>query len=783
MKIFLVWLFAVFGVLSHAQVLPQGTRNILTYSSFLGGQFDDFPHAMTVDAQGNVYIVGETNSPDFPVTSGALQRVHAGVPGGSTSFITGGPMPDAFITKLDVSGKIVYSTYLGGASSDVGWAVAADAEGNAYIAGTTLSPNFPVTTGAFQTSAAGSSAFVAKLNPSGSALVYSTLLSGSSGFVSVAGMRVDSAGNVYVTGSTTAPDFPVTSGAFQATAARGSIQAITHGFVSVLNATGGKLIYSTFLSGSQGSQPSAIALTSTGEALVAGVTQSADFPVTAGAYLTNFSGPQSRFVTRLNKAGSALVYSTFLAGSNNTTFTGIDVDATGAAYVTGDTYTAFPVTPGAFVSPTPPSPASPGIFVAKLDPRGSRLIYGALIVGDHGAFPGPVVVDAKGNAYITGSTTSTNFPVTGNAYQSGYSAALCYTALPVPFGGQGEVPNCGDVFVAELDPTGSTLVYSTYFGSNGTDNGGAIALAPDGSVYVGGRTNSAVLPATATAPQTHRSLGIDCSFAGSPSAFGQFVCWDAFVARFNPAAPAAVAPFEIVNSASFLPGAIVPGELVALFGLDIGPQQSASYQLNAGNRVTTSLSGVRVLFDSTPAPLLYVSANQINAVVPYDTAAKAQVQVSIENNGLSGRAQTIQIAGVTPGYVAVAPGIFSATASGAGQAAAFNQDGSINGPAHPAPAGSTVSVYATGLGVTNVTVPDGQITDPSLPQVNQGKVELFIDGRATDASYAGNAPFSVAGVSQVNLVVPPGTSSGAVPLFVSSGHTVSSQSGIWITVQ
>src|ERR1051326_7395856 len=86
MKIFLVWLFAVFGVLSHAQVLPQGTRNILTYSSFLGGKFDDFPHAMTVDAQGNVYIVGETNSPDFPVTSGALQRVHAGVPGGSTSF-------------------------------------------------------------------------------------------------------------------------------------------------------------------------------------------------------------------------------------------------------------------------------------------------------------------------------------------------------------------------------------------------------------------------------------------------------------------------------------------------------------------------------------------------------------------------------------------------------------------------------------------------------------------------------------------------------------------------
>jgi hypothetical protein len=178
-------------------------------------------------------------------------------------------VPDAFITKLDQSGKIVYSTYLGGSSADIAYGIAVDASGNAYVSGTTSSPNFPLTVGAFQTSPLSNSshAFVAKLNPSGSALVYATLVGGSGYESSVAGIRIDAAGNAHVAGMTTSLDFPVTPGALQATAAKASdpSNTLTHGFVFELNAAGSALIYSTYLSGSQGAVPDSITLTPAGE--------------------------------------------------------------------------------------------------------------------------------------------------------------------------------------------------------------------------------------------------------------------------------------------------------------------------------------------------------------------------------------------------------------------------------------------------------------------------------------------------------------------------------------
>ena len=146
-----------------------------------------------------------------------------------------------------------------------------------------------------------------------------------------------------------------------------------------------------------------------------------------------------------------------------------------------------------------------------------------------------------------------------------------------------------------------------------------------------------------------------------------------------------------------------------------------------------------------------------------------------------GPSQEIEVAAVAPGYPPVGPGIFSADASGSGQAAAFNQDGTANGPDHPAPAGSVVGLYATGLGATIPGSTDGQITGPSLLPVISGAVETFVGGQKAEVSYAGAAPYSVAGVSQVNFVVP--AVSGTVPVFLSAGHTVASQSGVWITVR
>ena len=786
-------MIAVGAAEAQNTILPQGPRNALIYSTYLGGSSNELVHAMAVDSQGNVYLAGETVSADFPVTAGAFQTRNAGTPGNDCSIFTGCYQPDGFVTKLDSSGKIVYSTYIGGSGADAALGIAVDARGNAYVAGTTSSPNFPVTAGAFQTAPLGTSthAFVLKLNSSGSALIFSTLVGGS-GLESVAGIRIDAAGNAFVAGGTSSPDFPVTPGAFQTTAANAPPpNSLTHGFVFKLNATGSALSYSTYLSGSQGSIPSALDLTAAGEVVVTGITQSADFPVTAGAYQTTISpavlsiqGPASRFVSRLNASGTALVYSTFLGGAWNTPSSGIAVDATGAVYVTADTIAPFPATPGAFAGPVSPATIPSTVYAAKLNPSGTQLIYGIPVIVGTGSSAGAIAVDSAGNIWITGRANDSDFPLTPNAYQTTYAASACYGSLVGPFAGSGDIVNCGDAYLTELDASGSQLLYSTYFGSNGSEGGSALALAPDGSVYLAGTSNSALLPATASAPQTHRAFGPDCTFEASPSAYGANICTDVFLSRWNPSAPASVLPFEVVNSASYLPGAIAPGELITLFGPGIGPAQPLGYQLDANGLVATTLGGIRVLFDGTPAPLLYVGPNQINTVAPAGLVSKQQTQVVVETNGKSGPAQTIEIADVSPGFVVVAPGIFSATASGVGQAAAFNnQDGTVNGPAHPAAPGTVVGMYVTGLGATDKTVPEGTITGPSLLPLNTGTIEVFVGGEKAEVMYAGAAPYTIAGVSQVNVVVPAGLSSGNQPVFVSSGHVESSQSGVWIAVK
>jgi len=223
---------------------------------------------------------------------------------------------------------------------------------------------------------------------------------------------------------------------------------------------------------------------------------------------------------------------------------------------------------------------------------------------------------------------------------------------------------------------------------------------------------------------------------------------------------------------------------VTFFGPGIGPSQSLAYRDDGSGRVATTLGGIRVLFDGTAAPLLYVGPNQINAVVPYDTAPKRQVQVAIEKNGASGPAQNVELANVSPGFTVVAPGVFSMAGSEIGQAAAFNNpDGTLNGPTHSASVGSVVGIYVTGLGVTDQAVPDGTITDPSLLPMNIGTVEVFVGGKNARVLYSGAAPYLPAGVSQVNFIIPDGVPSGNQPLFVSAGHVEGSQSGVWIAVK
>jgi hypothetical protein len=375
----------------------------LIYSTYLGGSSVDEGYAIAVDSSSNAYVTGLTSSTDFPTTTGAFQM---------TSGRGGG---DAFVTKLNATGSaLLYSTYLGGSDLDEGTGISVDSSGNAYVAGVTYSTDLPTTTEAFQTTiGGGDDAFVAKLNATGSALLYSTYLGGS-GFDVGRGIAVDSSGNCYVTGDTLSTNFPTTTGAFQTTSGGG---VSDEAFVTKLNATGSALLYSTYLGSS--SEGTGIAVDSFGNAYMTGLTESANFPTTTGAFQTTFGGIVDAFATKLNATGSALVYSTYLGGSSTDEGFAIGVDASGNAYVTDITVsTNFPTTTDAFQATFG---GGDDAFVTKLNTTGSALVYSTYLGGSNVDFGNGIGVDASGNAYIIGSTFSANFPTTTGAIQTTFS--------------------------------------------------------------------------------------------------------------------------------------------------------------------------------------------------------------------------------------------------------------------------------------------------------------------------------------------------------------------------
>ena len=314
----------------------------LVYSTYLGGNDLDQANSIAVDASGNAYVTGNTNSSNFPTTAGAYQSVY------------NGGFTDAFVSKLNATGTaLVYSTYLGGDTLDEGRGIAVDASGNAYVTGSTefimgapSSGNFPTTAGAYQTVRGGSfDAFVTKLNATGKALVYSTYLGGNAHDYAM-GIAVDGGGNAYVTGYTFSSNFPTTAGAYQSVYNGG----FTDAFVTRLDATGSALVYSTYLGGNDFDQANSIAVDASGNAYVTGFTYSSNFSTTAGAYQSVYNGGfTDAFLAKLNATGGALVYSTFLGGSDVDIGNGIALDNSGNAYVTGATGSSdFPTTAGAY---------------------------------------------------------------------------------------------------------------------------------------------------------------------------------------------------------------------------------------------------------------------------------------------------------------------------------------------------------------------------------------------------------------------------------------------------
>ena len=371
----------------------------LDFSTYLGGAGADTGYAIVLDSSGNACVAGYAGT-GFPTTTGAYQTVHGG---GNT---------DVFVLKLDATGALKYSTYLGGNSYDYGYNVAVDASGNAYVTGTTGGGTYPTTTGAYQTSFGGSSdVFIAKFDATLSSLTYSTYLGGSTADEAF-GLAVDSSGNAYL-GGATAGSFPTTTGAYQTTYAGGG-----DGFVAKINAAGSALLYSTYLGGSSNDTPKHMVIDSMGNAYLTGVTSSANYPVTTGAYQTTYDSGDA-FVTKVNASGTALVYSTYLGGAGHVSRGWeIAIDGSGNALIVGGTSGAFPTTTDA-VQTTYGGGANDA-FVTKLDPAGDALVFSTYLGGSADDQAYAIAIDANGDDYVAGYTGG-NFTTTTGAYQTTYA--------------------------------------------------------------------------------------------------------------------------------------------------------------------------------------------------------------------------------------------------------------------------------------------------------------------------------------------------------------------------
>ncbi len=462
--------------------LPLVIDPKLQWSTFVGGTGDETFVSADTSPSGDVFVSGQATTA-FPTTVGAYDQTFNG-------------MQDAFICRLSSDGtSMLYATYVGGDETDRTLGVAVDDSGYLYAAGLTASTNFPTTPGAFQMTITGglngADMFILKLNPAGSSLQYSTLLGGLY-FEWVEDICIDPSGNAYVTGDTASVGYNTTSGAYDETHndvihLRGDI------FVTKLNPTGSGLVYSTFVGGDGFDYGKSICVDGSGNAIVTGSTQCDDFPNTTGAFDNTLGGFGDAIVFKLNPAGSALIYSTYVGGTESEQGYGITVDGSGNALVTGQTTSSnSPVTVGAYdTSYNGGGPWGGGdIFVMMLNPAGSAQVYSTFVGGTDDDIGYSVCMDPMGAVYVTGKTLSTDLPVTGDAYQSSN-------------GGD------NDVILVVLDSSCSSLTYMTYFGGLGADVGKSIMLDSMGSMLVAGETASSGFPTTQGAYDTTYNSNVD----------------------------------------------------------------------------------------------------------------------------------------------------------------------------------------------------------------------------------------------------------------------------------
>lgn len=581
----------------------------------------------------------------------------------------------------------------------------------------------------------------------------------------------------------------------------------------------------------------ALATDNAGNVLIAGHGPAGGLPVTPEAYSKVPSGDQSAFVCKLNGADGTAVFCTYL-NSNQLTIAGIAADANGDVYIlAGQSSPQVPTTPGAL------SLGNQTIVLLKLDPTGTHLLYAAALGGSGGDGPLALSVDGTGNAYVLGATSSTDFPGTSQGAISApgpdFIAKVDPSGAKILYATYGRPQELGEIlavdslgavylsgisgsgglFVRKYTADGTAVAYETALpGTNGGDVAG-MAVDDAGTVTLLGNAGSIVFPQllptaacqamTETYPTASPGafmirLASDGSLFQSTYFHAEFVftppgsggvlaaqadrAWLAVAARALNAAGvvqigpalAPVSPIDIQcasNAATFSSGNVAPGEIISIFGTGLGPATSQTWMLDAAGRIASALAGVQVTFDGIAAPLLYVQDQQINAITPWELAGKTSTQMCVSYSGEQDCAQ----ASVGP----AAPGVFTVTN---GFAAALNQDGTLNSPENPAPVGSIVSLFLTGLGAITPQVADGAIVQLPLPDLANSVAVSFANANVevpipipADVLYAGPAPLQVGGLFQINVRVPGRTGTAlSVAIAIPNGGTFYANAGLAI---
>jgi uncharacterized protein (TIGR03437 family) len=605
------------------------------------------------------------------------------------------------ISKLDSTGNVLYSKQV---SLPGDWyAIAADADGNLVIAGSTTSDAMPTTPGVLQPhrNAAGvcisgdksqqhipcADAFLAKLDSTGN-LAWATYLGGSNHDYAY-GVSVDSSGNIYVTGLTESSDFQTVS-AFQ-----GTMGGYADVFIAKISGDGTRLLYSSFAGGAGYDVGKSVAVDSAGNAYVVGVVQGTGLPAAPGGFGTDCPGFAScGFLVKVAPAGDRIVFAGYLGGAQSySEATAVTIDSQGNVYLGGETNAAdFPMKHTLF----PNTGTSPyGDFIVKVSSDGARWLSSTLLPGgSFGIYN--IAVDSSGAVYATGNTSSNTIPPAGPALQPCAQAGLT------------------NYFLLKLSADASVATYFSY-----EETATRMALSSDGALYEAGGS-------------LRKLASLDSP--GGP-----------FLSRLC-----------VMNAASFVshleygqPG-ISPGELVMLTGTGLGPAAGAAPSVAQGT-LANSVAGVQVFFDGTPAPLVYVQDRQINAIAPYNLAGKAQTSIQVSYQDQTTQAVTIPVSPIS------AASFLDSTTQ---QPLLFNQDFSINSVVHPATRGSVVVLYTTGAGQTSPPSVDGQVWQaPGALQtpVTAQLQNINISPLKFNAPvvYAGPVPSVVSAVQQFNISIPP----------------------------